>query len=84
VVQLLRLFKTFQPTEAIAIAELNVGKKVKSELDSKLRIQPRCGGSTVQMFKSSSVILSCSNRRLTAHMRSGSRVKLMSPFLAVK
>jgi hypothetical protein len=51
VVQLLRLFKTFQPTEAIAIAELNVGKKVKSELDSKLRIQPRCGGSTVQMLK---------------------------------
>jgi hypothetical protein len=52
-VQLLRLFKTFQPTEAVAIGELNVGKKVKSELDSKLRIQPRCGGSTVQMFKSS-------------------------------
>jgi hypothetical protein len=51
VVQLLRLFKTFQPTEAIAIAELNVGKKVKSELDSKRRIQPGCGGSIVQMFK---------------------------------
>jgi hypothetical protein len=53
VVQLLRLFKTFQPTEAIAIAELNVGKKVKSELDTKRRIQPGCGGSIVQMFKSS-------------------------------
>jgi hypothetical protein len=65
VVQLLRLFKTFQPTEAIAIAELNVGKKVKSELGYKAAHPAgmrRLNSSNVQKFK---VILSCSNRRST-------------------
>jgi hypothetical protein len=54
VVQLLRLFKTFQPTEAIAIAELNVGKKVKSELGYKAAHPAgmrRLNSSNVQKFK---------------------------------
>jgi hypothetical protein len=70
IVQLLRLFKTIKPAEAIAVGNLNFVEKVKIGPNSKRRIQPRCRGSTVQMFKSQS------NTGLfeptsTAHMGSG-------------
>jgi putative transposase len=70
-------------SEAIAVGNLSFVEKVKSELGFKAAHQPRCGGSTVQGSNVQGNMDS-SNRRLTGHMRCGSKVKLTGVILSAK